>query len=96
MSRGTYACDHCGRQGVRLWREYSTLADHTKLLCRPCSCADQRVDFKEPRNGDQIRELVPAIPTPLPSPNGRLAKRHSFWGYSSVPEPDIEWWYSLP
>lgn len=92
MSKRPYICTSCGAEGVRLWREYQTFADHTQLLCIRCACADQEKDaVKRARKmsegqGDQIGWLVPAVP----------CEPDTFWGYTSVPASGVVWWYALP
>lgn len=80
-----YVCVGCAAEGVKLWRQYSTFVDHTRLLCRKCAEADQEVPLIP--DGDQIGYLVPAVPTPDGS---------SFWGYTSVPAYAVIWWKGLP
>ncbi len=89
-----YTCGACGATGVKLWREYNTCADYTRLLCAPCACADQGkpddVDVsghRGRRGGDQIGWFVPAVPTEDMS---------TYWGYSSVPQAGVTWWRQLP
>jgi hypothetical protein len=87
VSNTSYTCMGCGASKCRLWREYQTFSDRTQLLCATCAEKDQGRKL-EPKC-DQIGWLVPAIPV-----DGEDAR--SFWGYSSVPAPRLEWWYSLP
>lgn len=98
-----YACSTCQAKDVKLWRQYNTLANHIKLLCAPCACRDQKVADDVDKNGlirssipefaargsrtDQIGSLVPAVPT---------EDGDTFWGYTSVPQPGVEWWKRLP
>ena len=92
IDRVTYVCTGCGAANCRLWREYQTCADATKLLC--CDCSEQnqkrrcKLDSDEPgMKHDQIGWLVPAVPTP---------EWDTFWGYTSVPAAGVKWWYDLP
>ena len=41
-----YKCDGCGIHGVKLWREYQTIASQTKLLCANCAENDQKKSRK--------------------------------------------------
>lgn len=89
-----YICGDCGAEGIKLWREYNTCADYTRLLCASCACADQGkpddVDasgYRGRRRSDQIGWFVPAVPTEDLS---------TYWGYSSVPEAGVTWWRRLP
>lgn len=104
----TYCCSRCMREGVKLWRQYNTFADHLELLCRTCAIVDQqkeidrqaeswaRVGVKR-QESDQIGGLVPAVPDVLPrGPSWALDKNFSFWGYTSVPQSGVDWWKSLP
>lgn len=78
-----YVCSHCGAAGVRLWRQSHVFLERVQLLCLACAESNTGHFLKH----DQIGELVPAVPTP----DGL-----SFWGYTSVPQDAVDWWYSLP
>lgn len=104
-----YHCGQCGSLGIKLWREYNTFLNHQSLLCAKCACAEQnarsdkgfrviprpdggadvRIDAGEEYQyyGDQIGWRIPAVPT---------ADGETFWGYTSVPEDGVQWWFSLP
>lgn len=107
-----YVCSHCGADGVKLWREYSAFLNHQSLYCVVCACKDQTRDDYKPNplqfnsegqhqcvfgrsDGsecdcgwvDPIGFLVPAVPT---------EEGDTFWGYTSVPEPLVQWWRQLP
>ena len=126
-----YTCTGCGAVGVKLWRQYQTLACCVELLCAPCALADQDkhgegddeawtrragghwtrarstgrcrrrasrypskrlVDAdgrRQSRYGktDQIGWLIPAVP---------VEEGGTYWGYTSVPEPGVKWWRSVP
>lgn len=105
--RESYVCSACKRVGVKLWRDYNTFLDHCELKCVECATpaqveyeaknyTEKNRDFLgalDPdglfmfRSGDQLGGLVPAVPTP---------DGETFWGYSSVPDEDVWWWYALP
>jgi hypothetical protein len=105
--RQGYMCSGCQRSGVKLWRDYNTCANVCELKCVECATpaqvayeaktyTDENRKFLgalDPdglfmfRSGDQIGGLVPAVPTP---------DGDTFWGYSSVPDEDVLWWYGLP
>lgn len=94
MAKGyVYKCSECGARGVKLWRQYNTMADNLELLCLRCSEKDQG---KELGDSDQIGWLVPAVPTELPNADGCIPKGETFWGYTSVPGWGVKWWYKLP
>lgn len=94
-----YQCDKCNQEGVKLWRGVHGCADENghELLCATCLAPDVKVgpDGKAqslPNNGstfihttDQINGWLPAVPTD-----------NTFWGYSSIPSQDVEWWQALP
>ena len=87
-----YTCSKCNAKGVKLWRQYQTFTDHLELLCAKCAAPGVEVDDDgrcESEHGgrtDQIGSwLVPAVPT-----------GDTFWGYTSVPSQDVEWWRGLP
>lgn len=80
-----YRCTDCGATGVRLWRVYMGFAFGNPLTCRTCSEKSQGRELKD--GSDKIGYLVPAVPTEDGS---------TFWGYTSVPEGGVKWWYNLP
>jgi hypothetical protein len=97
-----YSCDKCKAKGVKLWRQSHTFADHIDLLCATCLAPDEKVDdngkWQEPpykdKDGkqilegyrtDQVKGRVPAVPV-----------GDTYWGYTSVPSQDVEWWVGLP
>lgn len=94
-----YRCQYCGAQGVKLWRDYQMLLCHIQLSCLDCSGKQQKRDVStvdaEGRvldqtvgvRSDAIGWLVPAVPTET---------NDNFWGYTSVPEPAVQWWRRLP
>ena len=89
-----YKCSKCGIESVRLWRQYQTFLDYVELMCVDCAEKDQNRPSGFDKNGnkilgqtDQIGWLVPAVPT---------IEDDTFWGYSSVPQDRVKWWYSLP
>jgi len=81
-----YKCGSCGAAGVRLWREYQTFAP--SLFCVTCALSSSHAGSataESLRGCDQIGWLVPAVPA-----DG------GWWGYSSVPDEGVAWWYALP
>jgi len=89
-----YKCSECGNAGVKLWRQYNTLACFVRLLCADCAKADQGVDYEIAEDGmhegddlmgptDTIEWLVPAVPT---------EDGYTYWGYTSVPQAGCDWW----
>jgi len=100
-----YRCSNCGASGVKLWRQYQTFADCIELLCANCACTDQKKDVSkldgegryedEDLGGgqrcDSIGWLVPACP--VIEKDGRF---ETYWGYTSVPQKDVDWWRALP
>lgn len=98
-----YQCSACGVVGLKLWRQYNTVASELDLLCGPCALKDQKHDGPIGEDGrcptwiaphddkpimtDQIGGLVPAIPT---------EDNSTFWGYTSVPASGVRWWRGLP
>lgn len=93
MSAYVYKCSECDARGVKLWRQYQTMADYLKLLCLDCAEKDSG---KKLGDSDQLGWLVPAVPTELPNADDCIPKGETFWGYSSVPGWGIKWWYALP
>lgn len=95
-----YSCSECGAIGCKLWRQYQTFLCNINLFCVDCAGTNQKEDVtgvdNEGRRQDRIGPgglttsigwLIPAIPT---------EEGDTFWGYSSVPEPLVEWWRTLP
>jgi len=92
-----YVCSGCGLCGVKLWRQYQTVACNIELLCASCALENQGkkgpVDEGGKRTGemgertDQIGWLVPAVPD---------EENITFWGYTSVPSAGCRWWRDLP
>ncbi len=78
-----YMCLGCDAAGVKLWRPYQCITiDRCTLKCRACAEAEQG----EGLSGDAIGWMVPAVPDDT----------GTFWGYTSVPEPAVQWWRALP
>lgn len=85
-----YCCSTCGMEGVKLWREYNTFLDHQKLYCLSCGLKKNIKEIKKSKlriPSDQIWDIVPAVPT---------EEGDTYWGYTSVPQDGVNWWYSLP
>lgn len=87
-----YTCSKCKVKGVKLWRQYQTVADAQELVCAKCGAPgvhvdeDGRADTPGFGKTDQIGSwLVPAVPV-----------GDTYWGYTSVPSQDVEWWRKLP
>ena len=87
-----YCCDKCGKH-AQLFRPYNIMFVQYEIetLCRSCASQKeykpQKTKFAIPNPPDQIGWYVAAVPTPTGA---------NFWGYSSVPDDGVEWWYSLP
>ncbi len=97
-----YRCHDCGAHGCKLWREYQTMLEHQVLRCVDCAGRNQGRDVSDidargrriapeysfsSQRTDTIGWLVPAVPT---------EDGDTYWGYSSVPQPGVDWWYALP
>jgi hypothetical protein len=100
-------CTGCKASGLKLWRDYNTCASACELKCAACATpaqiAYEAKTYTEKnrdylgaldadgmfmfRGSDQLGGLVPAVPTP---------EGDTFWGYTSVPNEDVLWWYALP
>lgn len=89
-----YTCQKCKAKGLKLWRGVHNCGDDdgNELLCASClapglevsekgKAKDESVGFET----DQIRGWLPAVPVD-----------DTYWGYSSVPSQDVEWWKGLP
>lgn len=84
-----YRCHGCGAAYCKLWREYQTIASVTELRCANCVERDSGENFEcdDPRKMSSIGWYVAAVPTP---------EGDTYWGYTSVPEQALKWWYALP
>lgn len=82
-----YSCGKCGVSGVRLYRRYQTVLDYQDLFCTACALVDQHRDRPDNEYGHSIGWLVAAVPT---------EDGYTYWGYTSVPQPGVEWWDALP
>lgn len=90
-----YACGKCKTTEIKLWRGVHGCPDDNgnKLLCAICLAPGKTVDKdgKLQETGefgmltDQVKGWLPAIPV-----------GDTYWGYSSVPSQDVEWWKALP
>lgn len=87
-----YVCSKCNQADVKLWRQYQTVKEQIELVCASCGRPDIKVDDegrcenKTIGKTDQIGDwLVPAVPV-----------GDTYWGYTSVPSQDLEWWRALP
>lgn len=97
-----YACANCGRTGIKLWRQYQTVAP--RLLCAICASIDQgithrgaehKLDFDADgkrtiwRTGERTDQIVSYVPA-VPDEEGE-----GYWGYTSVPDAGVAWWRRL-
>jgi len=92
-----YHCHKCKAKNVKLWRGVHGSADENghELLCAACLApgvkvsdqgkANWKYDGMSDMDSDQINGWLPAIPVD-----------NTYWGYSSVPSQDVEWWVGLP
>lgn len=93
-----YVCSKCGAEGVKLWRQWNTMAVYINLLCASCASEDQHepltdidargchIDDRGWRT-DKIGNLICAVPT---------VDGETYWGYTSIPQDLLETWYALP
>jgi hypothetical protein len=94
-----YHCHKCKSKGLKLWRGVHGCADvnGNELLCATCLAPEITVSDKgkamtklslhvgDEIETDQVKGWLPAIPVD-----------DTYWGYSSVPSQDVEWWVGLP
>jgi hypothetical protein len=85
-----YQCSKCKKEGVKLWRDYQTCADYCELECAACLAPNIKLNDKGRHDGeygltDQVNGKVLAVPV-----------GDTYWGYSSAPSQDLEWWVALP
>ena len=89
-----YHCHKCKTRNVKLWRGVHGCSDNEghELLCATCLAPNTKVSEKGKAEDesigfetDQIKGWLPAIPV-----------GDTYWGYSSVPSQDVEWWIGLP
>lgn len=81
-----YRCADCGVTGVKLWRQWQTVASEIHLRCVTCALANVLVGAAVGRT-DQVGGMAPAVPT---------ADGETYWGYTSVPDDGVAWWKRLP
>lgn len=98
-----YRCGKCGQGDLKLWRGVHGCKnkDGHELLCAGCLAPgvlvgdDGRAESDPCRDAggraismggsDQIAGWLPAVPVD-----------DTYWGYSSVPSQDVDWWKALP
>lgn len=88
-----YRCGKCKAEGLKLWRGVHGCADDdgNELLCAACLAPgivvgdDGRHEEKTYGRTDQVKGWLPAVPVD-----------DTFWGYTSVPSQDVDWWRALP
>jgi len=88
-----YSCCICGAHGCKLWRASGSFC--IELHCCECIAKEERVDISTvdahgmfhlgDHTTDQIGGYVPAVPD----------EDGTWWGYTSVPNVGIMWWYRL-
>ena len=91
----TYACWKCKTTGKKLWRDYQTCCFN--LTCYACSGETKNIDDQGKVVShitgfatDQIHgSRVPAVPMFDCDVEG-------YWGYTSVPQKEVDWWRKLP
>lgn len=106
-----YKCKICGASGIKLWRPYQTFDVELRCVECACKIANPPIDPKtvaedgyraESRETKMIPGhdrtctldwFVPAIPAP---PMVDFPDSPTYWGYTSVPQEDIDWWQSIP
>ena len=94
VSLPEYICTECGGSECKLWRPYQT--SNPELLCAICAGKSQNKSIENINDGgmitgemgttDQIGWYIPAVPTE----DGK-----TYWGYTSVPGPAVDWWKKL-
>lgn len=79
-----YICGRCSAAGVKLWRPRGS-SPVLGLLC--LSCVEEKAGKKiEPNTfAPWGAHYVPAVPC-----------EDGYWGYTSVPQVDVDWWEALP
>lgn len=91
-----YRCGSCGAADVKLWRGVHGCKsnDGHELLCARCLAPpgvtvgdDGRApcDMLRGQKSGQINGWLPAVPV-----------GDTYWGYTSVPSQDADWWRALP
>jgi hypothetical protein len=89
-----YRCDKCKTKDVKLWRQVHGGKDKNghELLCATCLAPGVQVsdkgkwyDTDMQIETDQVNGCLPAIPV-----------GDTYWGYTSSPSQDVEWWVNLP
>ena len=91
----TYKCSKCHVTGKKLWRNYQSC--NVDLVCYNCSGETNVIDDNGKVAGwatgvktDQIYgSRVPAVPV-------FESELEAYWGYTCVPNDEVEWWRKLP
>lgn len=92
----TYQCGTCDRKHVKLWRMAQSF--DVNLTCARCVGVQDITDEGKVPSGvvpghmtDQLPgSLVPAVPV-FEHPDVE-----TYWGYTSVPPKEVQWWKDLP
>lgn len=90
INAADYCCTECGATDVRLWREYQTFAP--RVLCT--ACLPEEKDREKVLNDEQ-KHTRPYVNTgwwvaAVPNGDG------NWWGYTSIPQDQLDWWRGLP
>jgi hypothetical protein len=91
----TYVCKKCKTSGKKLWRDYQTCCFN--LTCYACSGETRDIDVNgkvhseitDHRTDQLCFSRVPAVPV-------FDSDVESYWGYTSVPANEVDWWRKLP
>jgi hypothetical protein len=100
-----YRCSKCATHGVKLWRQYQTVASAIELLCAKCAVQNQETDADcVPLSAADIddegrwhggiggaSDSIGWLVPAVPDEEGE-----SYWGYTSVPDAGVRWWRRLP
>lgn len=100
-----YKCSRCAAHGIKLWRQYNTMASHLELLCCRCAnpkrAADMSIEGRSPvddsipkHRSDQLDDVVGKTGSLVPAVP--TIDCDTYWGYSAVPVAGCAWWRALP
>lgn len=91
-----YRCSKCNQSGLKLWRKAQSFGIH--LHCAQCLGYADRVDSEGLVDsnlcpGHRTDQLDPSFVPAVPDKRSNV---EAYWGYTSVPNEDVQWWRLLP
>ena len=107
-----YRCANCGKNGVKLWRQFAEFLSKIRLLCASCATKDQDTSgyfisdgrFWDPTTESAVSDFDDDFFYGFSRTFviGRLVPAIpdedgiTFWGYVGTPPAGVHWWKRLP